>query len=145
MPPLGEDMSRKLKIDTGDVKFGPYSLGITVENHIWLSGQVDVESGDDIESQTIGTLAKIDDLLAASNSSREDLVKVTILMADINDYSTVNEIYGDWLGDSMPPARAAYQVCKLPLGARIEIICEAFRNSGDYRTDLPPELEEALV
>ena len=84
-------------------------------------------------------------MLAASNSSREDLVKVTILMTDINDYSTVNEIYGDWLGDSMPPARAAYQVCKLPLGARIEIICEAFRNSGDYRTDLPPELEEALV
>ena len=145
MPPLGKDMSRKLKIDTGDVKFGPYSPGITVENHIWLSGQVDVESGDDIESQTIGTLAKIDDLLAASNSSREDLVKVTILMTDINDYSTVNEIYGDWLGDSMPPARAAYQVCKLPLDARIEIICEAFRNSGDYRTDLPPELEEALV
>ena len=78
-------MSRKLKIDTGGVKFGPYSPGITVENHIWLSGQVDVESGDDIESQTIGTLAKIDDLLAASNSSREDLVKVTILMTDIDE------------------------------------------------------------
>tara|TARA_Y100001968_G_C19350796_1_gene714520 strand:- start:119 stop:535 length:417 start_codon:yes stop_codon:yes gene_type:complete len=138
-------MSRKLKIDTGGTKFGPYSPGIVSGDHIWLSGQVDVDSGDDIESQTRGTLTKIDDLLAASNSSKADLVKVTILMADIDYYSKINEIYGEWLGDTIPPARAAYSPAKLPLGALVEIVCEAVRNSGDYRTDLPAELEEALI
>jgi 2-iminobutanoate/2-iminopropanoate deaminase len=138
-------MSRKLKIDTGGIKFGPYSPGISVRDHIWLSGQVDVDAGDEIEEQTIGTLAKIDDLLAAANSSKSDLVKVTILMTDMEDYGKINEIYGEWLGDSIPPARAAYCVSKLPLGALVEIVCEAFRSSGDFRTDLPPELEEALV
>ena len=138
-------MSRELKIDTGGEKFGPYSPGICVRDHIWLSGQIDVDAGDEIESQTIGTLAKIADLLATANSSKADLVKVTILMTDIDYYGKINEIYGEWLGDIIPPARAAYCVSKLPLGALVEIVCEAFRSSGDYRTDFPPELEEALV
>ncbi|HJM24181.1 MAG TPA: RidA family protein [Candidatus Thalassarchaeaceae archaeon] len=138
-------MNEKMKIDTGGTKFGPYSPGICVKDHIWLSGQVDVDAGSDTESQTMGTLAKIDDLLAAANSSKADLVKVTILMTDIDDYAKINEIYGDWLADTLPPSRATYCVAKLPLGALVEIVCEAFRNSGEYRTDLPPELEEALV
>ena len=123
-------MSRKLKIDTGGTKFGPYSPGINVNDHIWLSGQVDVDAGDDIESQTRGTLGKIDDLLAAANSSKADLVKVTVLMSDIEDYAKINDIYGEWLGDTIPPARAAYEIGKLPMGALVEIVCEAFRYSG---------------
>ena len=138
-------MDRKLKIDTGEPKLGPYTPGISVKDHIWLSGQIAVDWGEDIESQTSGVLAKIDDLLAAANSSKSDLVKVTILMTDIDFYSEVNEIYADWLAETIPPARAAYEVPKLPGGALVEIVCEAFRNSGEYRTDLPAELEEALV
>ena len=138
-------MSRKLKIDTGEPKLGPYTPGINVKDHIWLSGQIDVAAGDDIESQTTGTLAKIDDLLAAANSSKADLVKVTILMTDIGFYGKINEVYSEWLGDTIAPARAAYEVSNLPGGALVEIVCEAFRNSGEYRTDLPAELEEALV
>ena len=134
-----------MKIDTGGTKFGPYSPGINVKDHIWLSGQVDVDAGDDIESQTRGTLGKIDDLLAAANSSKADLVKVTVLMSDIEDYAKINDIYGEWLGDTIPPARAAYEIGKLPMGALVEIVCEAFRYSGEYRTDLPAELEEAVV
>ncbi|HJM13420.1 MAG TPA: RidA family protein [Candidatus Thalassarchaeaceae archaeon] len=138
-------MGRKLKIDTGEIKLGPYSPGINVRDHIWLSGQIDVQAGEDITSQTLGTLAKIDDLLAAANSSKGDLVKVTVLMTDIGFYSEINELYSGWLGDTIPPARAAYEVSNLPGGALVEIVCEAFRNSGEFRTDLPAELEEALV
>ena len=122
-------MARKLKIDTGGAVFGPYSPGISVKDHIWLSGQVDV-SVEGIEAQTRGTLAKVDGLLAAANSSKSDLVKVTVLLADIGFYPTVNEIYSEWLGDVMPPARAAYGVADLPGGALIEIVCEAFRGCG---------------
>ena len=122
-------MARKLKVDTGGAVFGPYSPGISVKDHIWLSGQVDI-SVEGIEAQTRGTLAKVDGLLAAANSSKADLVKVTVLLADIESYSTVNEIYSEWLGDSMPPARATYGVADLPGGALIEIVCEAFRGCG---------------
>ena len=122
-------MTRKLKIDTGGAVFGPYSPGISVKDHIWLSGQVDV-SAEGIEAQTRGTLAKVDGLLAAANSSKADLVKVTVLLADIGFYPTVNEIYSEWLGGAMPPARAAYGVADLPGGALIEIVCEAFRGCG---------------
>ena len=122
-------MDRKLRIDAGGETFAPYSPGINVRDHIWLSGQVDVTNSD-IESQTRGTLAKIDALLEAANSSKHDLVKVTILMSDIGFYSRINEIYGEWLGDSIPPSRAAYAVSDLPVGALIEIVCEAFRGSG---------------
>ena len=73
------------------------------------------------------TLVKIDELLEAADSSKKDLVKVTILMTDIDDYGIINEIYGEWLQDVLPPARAAYEVSKLPAGALVEIICEAFR------------------
>ena len=122
-------MDRKLRIDAGGETFAPYSPGISVRDHIWLSGQVDVTNSD-IESQTRGTLAKIDALLEAANNSKHDLVKVTILMSDIGFYSRINEIYGEWLGDSIPPSRAAYAVSDLPVGALIEIVCEAFRGSG---------------
>ena len=52
-------MSRKLKIDTGEAKFGPYSPGICVRDHIWLSGQIDVDAGDEIELQAIGTWPRL--------------------------------------------------------------------------------------
>ena len=122
-------MARKLKVDTGGAVFGPYSPGISVKDHIWLSGQVDI-SVEGIEAQTRGTLAKVDGLLAAANSSKADLVKVTVLLADIESYSTVNEIYSEWLGDAMPPARAAFGVADRPGGALIEGVCEAFRGCG---------------
>ena len=83
-----------------------------------------------IRDRTLSALSKIDDLLIAANSSRSDLVKVVILLSDMSDYGAVNEIYGEWLGDTMPPARAAYQAAGLPLGALIEIVCEAFRGCG---------------
>ena len=122
-------MDRKLRIDIGGKSYAPYSPGISVRDHIWLSGQIDITESD-IESQTRGTLAKIDDLLEAANSSKRDLVKVTVLMSDITFNSKSNEIYGDWLGDSIAPSRAAYAVSDLPLGALVEIVCEAFRGSG---------------
>ena len=122
-------MHNKEKIDTGEEVMGPYSLGISVKDHIWLSGQID-NTQDGIEAQTRGTLAKIDGLLQAAGSSKYDLVKVTVLMTDIGFYSTMNEVYSEWLGDAVPPSRAAYAVRDLPGGALIEIVCEAFRGSG---------------
>ena len=122
-------MDRKLRIDNGGKSYAPYSPGISGRDHIWLSGQIEITESD-IESQTRGILAKIDDLLEVANSSKRDLVKVTVLMSDIAFYSEINKIYGEWLGESIAPSRAAYAVSDLPLGALVEIVCEAFRGSG---------------
>ena len=91
-------MTRKIKIDNGGKVWAPYSPGITVKDHIWLAGQIGIEGGEDIGSQTLEALKKIDNLLEIANSSRDDLVMVTILLTDIGNYSEVNEIYGKWLG-----------------------------------------------
>ena len=123
-------MARKLKIDNGGKVWAPYSPGITVRDHIWLAVQIGIEGGDDIISQTQEALKKIDNLLEIANSSKDDLVMVTILLTNLDYYSDVNEVYGKWLAQTMPPARAAYEVSKLPGNALIEIICEAFRGSG---------------
>ncbi|MBU03541.1 MAG: hypothetical protein CMA58_00945 [Euryarchaeota archaeon] len=120
-------MTRKIKIDTGGKTWAPYSPGISVRDHIWLSGQIGVDSGDTIELQMKGVLKKIDGLLEAANSSKKDLVKVTILMTDIDNYKVVNEIYGEWLEEIIPPSRAAYEVPNLPMGALVEVVCEGFR------------------
>ena len=80
-------MERKIKVDTGGKTWAPYSPGISVKEHIWLSGQIGVDAGDTIELQMKGVLKKIDSLLEAANSSKKDLVKVTILMTDINNYN----------------------------------------------------------
>ena len=88
-------MSKKKKIDTGAGVMGPYSLGISVKDHIWLSGQID-NTQDGIEAQTRGTLAKIDGLLEAAGSSKYDLVKVTVLMTDIGYYSATKHRVKYW-------------------------------------------------
>ena len=121
-------MERKIKVDTGEKTWAPYSPGISVKEHIWLSGQIGVDAGDTIELQMKGVLKKIDSLLEAANSSKKDLVKVTILMTDINNYNIINDIYGEWLEEIIPPSRAAYEVPNLPMGALVEVVCEAFRN-----------------
>ena len=56
-------MTRKLKIDNGGKVWAPYSPGITVRDHIWLAGQIGIEGGEDIVSQTSEALKKIDNLL----------------------------------------------------------------------------------
>ena len=55
-------MARKLKIDNGGKVWAPYSPGITVRDHIWLAGQIGIEGGEDILSQTSEALKKIDNL-----------------------------------------------------------------------------------
>ncbi len=120
-------MHKKVKIDSGEKKWAPYSPGISVRDHIWLSGQIGIDSGDDIESQIKGVLIKIDNLLKEGDSSKKDLVKVTILMTNIGHYDIINRIYSEWLEGTLPPSRAAYEVPKLPAGALVEVICEAFR------------------
>ena len=123
-------MYDKRAVDLGGLRLAPYSPCITVENHIWVAGQIGTDGGDTLRQQTVSALQKIDNLLFEAGSSRSDLVKVTVLLLDMSDFSEFNDIYGSWLEGTVLPARAAYAVKELPGGAKVEIVAEAFLGCG---------------
>lgn len=117
-------VKEKISVD-GITKYGPYSPGIRSCGIIWLSGQIDPQAGDVI-AQAKGSMAKIDQLLNAAKLEREHICFIQILLADINDFERVNEVYSKWLSDvEIKPARAAFQAGALPAGAAIEIVAQA--------------------
>jgi 2-iminobutanoate/2-iminopropanoate deaminase len=122
----------KQSIDSpGAKKYGPYSAGVIANGVIWLSGQIAPEAGDDVQSQTSACLAKIDGLLAATNLSKHDICFAQILLADIDDFAAMNEIYGAWIQEvEVKPARAAFAAAGLPANARVEIVIQGIDNES---------------
>jgi 2-iminobutanoate/2-iminopropanoate deaminase len=104
---------------------GPYSQGIASDGLLFCSGQIGLEpaSGDlveGLEAQTERALRNIAAILDAAGLSMADVVKTTIFLTDMNDFSSVNTIYAKHVVDP-PPARSTVAVAALPKGARIEI------------------------
>ncbi|MBT5255467.1 MAG: RidA family protein [Euryarchaeota archaeon] len=122
----------KQSIDSpGAKKYGPYSAGVRSNGVVWLSGQIAPEAGDDVQSQTAASLAKIDGLLAAANLSKNNICFAQILLADIDDFAAMNEIYGAWVEDvEVKPARAAFAAAGLPANARVEIVVQGIENNS---------------
>ena len=115
----------KIEVAGGEV-YGPYSSGIKAGGMIYLAGQIAPEAGDDIASQTRAVLGKIDALLAAAGTDRNSLVFAQVLLAEIDDFAAMNEVYGKWLEDcDCPPARAAFGGNDLPRGSLVEIVVQA--------------------
>ena len=111
----------------GAAKYGPYSAGVQSECMFWLSGQIAVEF-EDVKTQTKGALDKIDSLLEAANLTRENICFAQILLADINDFAAMNEVYGAWIDSvNIKPARAAFAAAALPAGALVEIVVQGTR------------------
>jgi len=106
---------------------GAYSLGICAGgNFVFCSGQigVDPKTGDfaspDVIGQTTQVIRNIESVLKAGGASLSDVVKTTVLLADINDFAAVNAHYATFFPVN-PPARTTFQVAALPKAARIEI------------------------
>ncbi|MFX0182706.1 MAG: RidA family protein [Candidatus Hodarchaeota archaeon] len=112
-------MKKSIKI--GKV-VGPYSPGIIASGKkiIFVSGQIAMDLDADTTQQTREVLEKIKNVLAEANASMDNIVKATVLLADINDFEKMNEVYKTFF-ENNPPARAAFQVAALPLNAKIEI------------------------
>ena len=109
---------------------GPYSQAVVVDvgdkRMLFCSGQValDPASGDmiegDVEAQTRQVLANLGAVLAAAGAQFSDVVKTTIYLQSMNDFQTVNAVYGERFVHD-PPARATVEAAKLPRGALVEI------------------------
>ena len=124
-------MAIKTKIEVkGGVTYGPYSPGVSTSGHVWLSGQIAPEAGNDVAAQTAGSLGKVDALLAQAGVSKNQVCYAQVILSDIEDFPILNEVYSEWLeGVDIPPARATFQAV-LPAGAKVEIVVQAFDSSA---------------
>ena len=112
--------------DKAPAAVGPYSQAVSANGFVFAAGQVGLDPatgqlvGEDVASQTRQALQNIKAVLEASSSCLDHVVKTTVYLADIADYGAMNEVYAEFFAEK-PPARAAFQVAALPLGARVEI------------------------
>ena len=112
--------------DKAPVAIGPYSQAIKACQLLFVSGQIPLDpvSGElirgDIKVQTTQVMENLKNILDLAGSSLDNVVKTTIFLADMKDYSDVNEVYGHYFKDSYP-ARSTIEVSKLPKDAGVEI------------------------
>jgi 2-iminobutanoate/2-iminopropanoate deaminase len=105
---------------------GPYSQGIKANGFVFCSGQIPYDREHDkmvigsITDQTRQALKNIEAVLEAAGSSMHKVVKVTVFLKDMDDFSEMNAEYTRWFAEK-PPARAAVQVARLPKDVDIEI------------------------
>ena len=114
-----------ISTDTSAAAAGPYNQAVKVGNTVYVSGQIGLTpamefAGDSIEEQTEQVMKNIGEVLAAAGATYEDVVKTTIMLADMSDFKTVNAIYGKRFPENSP-ARATIEAKGLPLGALVEI------------------------
>lgn len=109
---------------------GHYSLSVRAGEFLFLSGQISENPDADIGLQTEQILKNIEAILASQNLTKKSVVKTTIFLTDLAQFSKVNEIYADFFGDHKP-ARSTVEVSKLPNGAAIEIEAIATDESSD--------------
>ncbi|PWU15878.1 MAG: reactive intermediate/imine deaminase [Bdellovibrio sp.] len=112
---------------------GPYSQAVEQGGFVFLSGQIglDPKTGnvvsDDVKAQCEQVMKNIEEVLKAAGLSFKQVVKSTIFLVDIKDFTVVNEIYGRHFQE-IPPARSTIGVSALPKGVKVEIEVLASRN-----------------
>jgi len=105
---------------------GPYSQGIKAGGFIFLSGQIPLVGNTGkivqgmIKEQTEQVIFNIKALLASENLDLSDVVKATVYLASMTEFSAMNEVYTRYFGDT-PPARSTVEVSRLPRDVRVEI------------------------
>jgi 2-iminobutanoate/2-iminopropanoate deaminase len=124
--PEGVGMAKQAIFSDRAVKpVGPYSQAVVHDSLVFISGQLGInlenmKLGETVQEQTRLALQSMAEILSEAGGSIDDVVKTTVLLADMQDFSIVNEVYSKFFSEPYP-ARAAFQVAKLPLNAMVEI------------------------
>ena len=118
-------MKKEIKTDDAPQAIGTYSQAIATENLLFISGQIPLDPKtmnlvDGIENQIRQTFLNIENILKKEKLTFENVVKLTILLVDLENFELVNEVMAD-LFKKPYPARAAYEVSKLPKNSLVEI------------------------
>ena len=115
-----------VKTDQAPGAIGPYSQAVSANGFVFTSGQIPIDpatgqfvSGG-IAEQTQQVLKNLSAVLEAAGSSLHQVVKTTVFLADMQDFTAMNEVYANFFG-AEPPARSTVQAAGLPRDARVEI------------------------
>ena len=126
-------MKKILKTSNAPTAIGTYSQGISANSFVFTSGQlgIDPETGamvsGGIESQIEQVLKNICAILAVENLSKNEILKLTVFLVDLNDFPQVNKAFENFFESNEYPARSTLEVSKLPMDALVEIECIALR------------------
>ena len=116
----------EIKASQAPAAIGPYSQAVQAGGSIYVSGQLPINpatgefAGADIRAQARQSLENIKAILAAAGADMAHVVKTTVLLQDMADFAAMNEVYAEYFSEPYP-ARAAFQVAKLPKDALVEI------------------------
>lgn len=120
-------MTHKTQItsDKAPKAVGPYSHAIAIQSLVFISGQLPINKDtgampEGIEEQARQALENLKSVAEAAGSTLRNVVKTTVFLEDIDDFKSVNDIYATYFEEPFP-ARSAFEVSKLPLGAKVEI------------------------
>lgn len=118
-------MRRTITTDTAPAAIGPYSQAVRFGNMMFISGQIPLTAqgelkAETIEEQTRQVLENLQAILHSENLSLDNVCKTTVLLQDMNDFAAMNAVYGEFF-HAEPPARAAFQVSRLPKDVMVEI------------------------
>ncbi len=121
-------MSRKQAVITSQAPaaIGPYTQAVRAGGWLFISGQIPIDPGTgemiagDITAQTTRVLENLRAILKAAELGMDSVVRTTVYLADLGEFSKMNEIYRRFFPDPFP-ARSTVEVSALPRGARLEI------------------------
>lgn len=117
---------RPVQTNEAPAAIGPYSQGVVANGFLFTAGQIALDPGSgqivegDVVAQTRRVLANLKAILATVGADWTDVVKTTIFLQDMRDFTQVNEVYAELLGTARP-ARSTVQVSALPRGVLVEI------------------------
>ena len=119
-------MREVISTNEGPKAIGPYSQAIKVNGFVFVSGQVALDpvtntlvSGD-VGFQTDRVMKNLKGILTAAGTSLEKVVKSSVFLKNMNDFSAMNEVYGKYFA-SAPPARSTVEVARLPKDVLVEV------------------------
>ncbi len=112
---------------------GPYNQAVLVENWLYCSGQIALDpitgemiGNGNIEDETRQVLNNLLAVVEAAGGKNSNVIRTTIYLTNLNDFTKVNKIYAETFDNEISPARACVEVSNLPKGGKIEIDCIAW-------------------
>lgn len=124
-------MKEIIATDQAPRAIGPYSQAVRAGNLVFASGQIPIDPATGefipggIAEQTEQVLKNLTAVFAATGLTMNQIVKTTVFLADMNDFTAMNEVYAKFFAEN-PPARATVQAARLPRDAKVEIEAIAF-------------------
>ena len=119
--------------DNAPAPIGPYNQAVLVNDTLYLSGQIPLVPSTmelvegDLTAETKQVMENLKAVLVAADMSFEHVVKSSIFLSDMNNFETVNEVYGRYFDEKTAPARETVEVANLPKFVRVEISMVAVR------------------